>query len=204
MSVLYHGVPREMLGEVIFPLSRLASIDAPRYEFQRSKYAGREAALDFRVPHLDVLLNDTVHCACLHPYHLYQARRLVGLDPPRRPVNRPEAPSWMTGQAFEIPLERISDHSAVWYSARTLWINGAPNEDVPLTPPRDEFEPFDLERYRPLTAATPAHINYLRRMKDRGERPLMFVHIPHILVAGPIDVSGLRIVSWDKPPEHND
>lgn len=30
----------------------------------------------------------------------------------------------------------------------------------------------------------------------------MFVHIPHVLVAGPIDVSGVRIVAWDEPPEN--
>jgi hypothetical protein len=39
-------------------------------------------------------------------------------------------------------------------------------------------------------------------MKLRGERGLMFVHIPHVLVAGPIDVSGVRIVAWDEPPEN--
>ena len=64
-----------------------------------------------------------------------------------------------------------SGYRLVWYSWRTLWINGAPNEDV------------------------------LRWMQTRGERPLMFVHIPHVLVAGPIDVTGLRTVSWDEPPD---
>ena len=28
----------------------------------------------------------------------------------------------------------------------------------------------------------------------------MFVHIPHVLVAGPIDVRGLRTVAWDEEP----
>jgi hypothetical protein len=28
----------------------------------------------------------------------------------------------------------------------------------------------------------------------------MFVHVPHVLVAGPIDVSGVRVVGWDQPP----
>ena len=185
-----------MVGEVIYPLNQLAAVDFDRYEFQRSKYAGREAALDFRIPGIDMLFNDTVHCACLHPYRLYTARRELGFDPPRRGT----AGSWATGLAFEIPLERITVHPVVWYSVKTLWINGAPNEDVPLTPPLDEFEQFDPERYRPLTAATPAHISYLERMKNRGQRPLMFVHIPHVLVAGAIDVSGLRVVPWDEPP----
>jgi hypothetical protein len=26
----------------------------------------------------------------------------------------------------------------------------------------------------------------------------MFVHIPHVLVAGPIETDGLRIISWEQ------
>ena len=185
-----------MVGEVIYPLSQLREVDGRRYEFQVAKYAGRESVLDFRIPGLGVKFNDTVHCAALHPYHLYKARLDAGFEVPRRP----EPPAWATGLAFEIPLERILQHRVIWYSVRTLWINGAPNEDVPLVPPANEFEPFDPERYRPLPGPTQAHIEYLRRMKERGERGLMYVHIPHVLVAGQVDVSGLRAVGWDEPP----
>ena len=184
-----------MIGEVIYPLNQLR-LHPEQYEFQKSKYAGREQVLDFRIPRLDVLFNDTVHCAALHPHHLFSARRALGMDPP----SRPPMPSWATGLAFEIPLERILVHRVVWYSAKTTWINGAPGDDVPLTPPLEEFEPFDPKRYQPLSEPTARHIEYLRRMNTDGKRPLMFVHIPHILVAGPIDVSGLRVVSWDEPP----
>jgi hypothetical protein len=41
-------------------------------------------------------------------------------------------------------------------------------------------------------------------MKERGQRPLMFVHVPHVFVAGPIDVSGLRPLPWDQTPESDD
>ena len=198
MAFVYHGVPRDMVGEVIYPLNRLRQIDERLYEVQASKYAGRETVLDFRIPGLGVKFNDAVHCAAIHPHHLYRARVAAGFEVPPRP----EAPAAMTGLAFEIPLERIVEHPVVWYSCRTLWINGAPNEDVPVVPPADEFERFDPPRYRPLSAATEAHLEYLRRLKLRGERGLMFVHIPHVLVAGPIDVSGLRIVAWDEPPEN--
>jgi hypothetical protein len=71
---------------------------------------------------------------------------------------------------------------------------------VPLLPPADEFEPFDPARYEPLDAPTPAHLDYLKRMEDRGKPPLMFVHIPHVLVAGPVDVAGVRVVPWHEPP----
>ena len=86
---------------------------------------------------------------------------------------------------FAIPLERILSHRVVWYSAKTLWINGAPDEDVPDVAPAEEFEPFDPARYRELPDVPDAHVAYLCRMRKRERRPLMFVHTPHIFVPDP-------------------
>ncbi len=198
MAFVYHGVPRGMVGEVIYPLNQLDAVAPEAYELQKSKYAGREAVLDFRIPQLGLLFNDTVHCAPLHPYHLFSARERLGLDPPRAGVARTRG---FTGLFFEIPLERILVHPAAWYRWETLWINGAPGENVPPTPPPEEFERFDASRYSELSAVPADHVSYLRRMKERGQPPLLFVHIPHVLVAGAIDVRGLREIPWDRPAQ---
>jgi hypothetical protein len=195
MKVVYHGVPKDMVGHTVYPLNQLSEIAPQAYEFQKAKYAGREAVLDFHIPRLGVLFNDTVHCAALDPRQLCGARQRLGLPIPGTGMS-----SRMTGLFFAIPLERILQHRVVWYSGRTLWINGAPDEDVPLTPPDDEFEPFNPRLYRELSEPTSAHLAYLARMKSAGKPPLMFVHIPHILVAGPIDVSGLEPVKWESNP----
>ena len=195
MPFVYHGVPRDMTGDVLYPLNGLAAINPDLYEFQRSKYVGREAALKFRIPGLNLLLGDTIHCAALHPNRLFQARQAVGIE------NHSGSPaSWATGMFYAIPLERIEHHRAIWYSAATLWINSAPGETVPNAAPADEFDTFDRRHYRELSDVPVAHVAYLRRMKELGRRPLMFVHIPHILVAGQIDVTGLAPLAWDQPP----
>src|SRR6478752_8928342 len=106
MSFVYHTVPRDMVGEVIFPLNRLAAVAPDVYEYQRAKYAGREAVLDYRIPGTDLLFNDTVHCAPIHPHHLYRARQAAGLTV----ESRPQPPAIMSGLAYEIPLERILSH----------------------------------------------------------------------------------------------
>lgn len=191
---VWHGVPRGMVGDVIYPLMRLRDVAPTAYEGQRQKYVGRESVLDFQLPLLDIAFNDTVHCSPVHPHHLWEARRKLGFD--LEP--RPEPPKF-SGLFYEIPLERILVHPVLWYSGTTLWINGAPNEDVPLTPPVDEFELFDPDRYAPLPDVTGLHKQYLAQIKARGERGLMFVHIPHVLVAGPVSVSGCRIIGWDDP-----
>jgi hypothetical protein len=197
MVFVYHGVPSEMVGDVLYPLNQLATIAPEAYELQRSKYLGREAVLDARISPEGLLFNDTVHCAPLHPHRLFAAREALGFAPLRVTPGG----SHFSGQFFEIPLERISQQPVLWYRWETLWINGAPGEDVPDAPPIDEFEPFDFGRYRQLPDVTDAHLAYLRRMKDEGRRPLLFVHIPHVLVAGPIDTRGLRIIRWNEQPQ---
>jgi hypothetical protein len=184
-----------MVGDVLYPLNQLAAVRPDLYEFQKSKYRGRETALEFRIPGLDLPLGDTVHCAAVHPYRVFRARKRTGIE---NIVGT--TASWATGTFFAIPLERISHQRVVWYSAKTLWINGAPDEDVPDVAPAEEFEPFDPVRYQELPDVPDAHVAYLRQMKQRRQRPLMFVHIPHVFVAGPIDVSGLGPIAWDEPP----
>lgn len=195
MPRVYHTVPVDMVGTVLYPLNQLSAAAPEQYALQRAKYAGREAVLDFRIPSLNLLFNDTVHCSPLHPYHLLQARKDLGLPVPARP----RGPSW-TGLVYPIPLERIIIHSVIWYSWKTPWINGYPNDDVPMEPPTDEFEPFDPDCYHEMTAPTQGHLLYLATMQAQGRPSLMFVHIPHVLVAGPIDVSGLEPIPWNEPP----
>jgi hypothetical protein len=196
MSVVWHGVPADMIGETLVPLGQLKDVDEALYETQRAKYAGREQVLDYRLALLDRGFLDTIHCSSVHPHWIYRARRAAGFDVPARTET-----GWGIGLAFEIPLDRILVNPTLWYAWRTPWVNGYPGDDVPTAPPSEEFERFDPERYQPLGDVPELHRAYLAQMRGRGQRPLTFVHIPHVLVAGPIDVRGCRIVRWEDPPE---
>jgi hypothetical protein len=196
LSVVWHGVPQQMVGTNVVPLTQLRDVDPDLYEAQRAKYAGREAVLDYRIPLLGRGFLDTVHCSSVHPHMIYRARQEAGFDVPPRSDS-----GWGIGLAFEIPLERILTNRTAWYAWRTPWINGYPNEDVPAEPPPDEFEEFDPVRYAPLADVPDLHRRYLARMRDERRKPLMFVHIPHVLVAGAIDIRDCRIVRWEDPIE---
>lgn len=195
MTAVWHGVPENMVGETLFPLGQLRDVDASLYDKQRAKYAGREQVLDYRLPLLGCAFLDTIHCSSVHPHRIYQARRDAGFPVPARSNT-----GWGIGLAFEIPLERILVNPTLWYAWRTPWVNGYPNEDVPIAPPSEEFEVFDPARYAPLADVPDLHRAYLSRMSASHRRALTFVHIPHVLVAGPIDVRGCRIVRWEEPP----
>jgi hypothetical protein len=186
MSFVYHSVPRRMVGDVLYPLNELATIDPEAFEQQKAKYLGREQALSLRIPHLDVLWNDVIHCASIHPHWVFKTLRAAGFETELKP----DAPIWhTTGLFFEIPIERIDAERAVWYEA------------TDLNAPPEHFKPFDPAHYREVQEPSPEWLLYFRETKKRNQRPLMFFHIPHVLVAHPIDTRGLRILAWDKPPE---
>ena len=67
--------------------------------------------------------------------------------------------------------------------------------------PPDEFEPFDAERYTELCDVPSSSGQYLRRMLAARNRPLMFVTIPHVLVARPIALSGAQDIDPAEPPD---
>jgi hypothetical protein len=196
LSVVWHGVPQGMVGDTVVPLGQLRSLDPDLYETQKAKYAGREAVLDFQIPLLSCGFLDTVHCSSVHPHKIYRARQEAGFELPSRSDS-----GWGIGLTFEIPLARILVNRTAWYSWRTPWVNGYPYEDVPAEPPSDEFEDFDPARYTPLPDVPDRHRLYLARMREERRRPLTFVHIPHVLVAGSIDIRGCRIVRWEEPLE---
>src|SRR4051812_24295955 len=86
MSVVWHGVPRDMVGDTIYPLLQLRDVAPSAYDSQREKYAGREEVLDFTIPILHLRFNDTVHCSSVHPHHLWTARTNLGFELEARPT----------------------------------------------------------------------------------------------------------------------
>jgi hypothetical protein len=189
MPFLYHSRPPDMQGETLYPLNTLRETYPELYERERSKYIGREAVLKFRIPGLGVLWNDTLHLSPVHPFHLAAAWRSQGLS----------SLLWER-DFFRIPVDRIAGLPSVWFASEAFWVNNSPHEDVPLSPPVEEFSSFDPAEYEELADVPASYHTYLRRQHERGRRPLQFPKIPHVLVAGPIDVAGLPLVHPDVPP----
>jgi hypothetical protein len=79
----------------------------------------------------------------------------------------------------------------VVYDSRTHWLNSRPGQDVPAAPPEDEFTPFSLKTYQELNEVPQFHLDYLAEQRDAGLPALGFVFIRHVIVAGPVDISGL-------------
>ena len=97
---------------------------------------------------------------------------------------RLESPAW-EGEFFAIPVERVDARHAVWFERGAL--------------PLDDVVPFEPSAYRELKGPPAAYADYLRRYATEGRRPRPFAHVPHLLVAAPIDVGGVELVRAHQP-----
>jgi hypothetical protein len=183
MPFLYHVKPAEMRGRVLYPLNRLRTRQPDLYERELAKYVGREALFEVRIPLLDVLWNDALHLSPIHPSKLAAAWRAAGLW----------SEIWER-EFFEIPLDRIDGNPCVWFASGAL--HGA-SSDAPIQLSERDFTWFRPAAYRELVDAPPRHQEHLRQRSKQGRRPRPFAYVPHVLVAGPIDVTGVSIVRAD-------
>ncbi len=181
---LYHLCAPDMRGSLLYPLNELRQRLPDVYAREREKWAGRESVLEFVVPGLGVPWANTVNLSTLDPRLLVEARARLGV-----PVSR-----LLARRLVRIPLERLAGRAAVRLDSQTHWINSSPGEDVPLEPPSEAFSAFDPDSYEETLEVPPLHLEYLERQRVRGQVALGFVFVPHVLVAGSVDLSGLQRV----------
>lgn len=180
MSFVYHTRPAELRGTSLAPLSALRAAHPDLHAAAAAKYAGARAVnLTIRVPILGVGWDDVVHLLPVHPGLVYRAQRAAGLEP-------------ATQQFFEIPVARLAPEKTLWFRFGTEL---ALNEQLGQ-PPDEEFERFDVARYRGLAEVPARTAAYYRAAVAAGARPSPFRFIPQVLVAGPIDVAGVETVEW--------
>jgi hypothetical protein len=190
---VYHQLVPDFRGTVLYPLNDLATIYPDIYAREAPKYTGRERVMSYRVPHLDAPWADTVNLSTLDPRLLIAARQRLGIASSQLLLRR----------LLAIPIEHLARHRLVRYSGITRWINSSPGENVPTEPPTDEFEPTDPQSYRETADVPPAHLEYLTECQKTGRPALGFVHVPHVLALGPIDISDLQPIDTPRPTSGN-
>ena len=187
---VYHQLAPDFRGTILYPLNHLATVYPDIHGREAPKYAGREAVMSYRVPYLDAPWADTVNLSTLDPRLLVAARERLGIA----------SSQLLQRRLLPIPIEHLAGHRLVRYSGATRWINSSPGEDVPAEPPAHEFEPTDPQTYRETIDVPAAHLEYLTECQAAGKRALGFVHVPHVLALGPIDISPLSPIDIGLPP----
>src|SRR5258708_16115362 len=114
-----------MQGTLLYPLNQLESLLPEVYAGERAKYGGREKALDFRIPYVDLLWNDVLHTAAVHPYYLFRALRAADMDHTQRRGSE---------YSYRIPVEALRERRCVYYRTDSFCVNNAPHEKLASTP----------------------------------------------------------------------
>lgn len=173
MNFLYHRVPPNMQGNVLYPLNQLKDIYQKVYEEAVKKYKGREFVREQRIPPLNCLWNDVLHLTAVHPSDLRKAFKKA--EVPLRKL-----------KFFEInPLNLDNDKTKIW-----LYRN-LPRHETHKESEFVDFNPEELEDYSRIQEQT---IEYYRQEHRQGRKRLLFHLVLHILYKGEINIENCQIV----------
>ena len=186
MEYLYHRVPKNMNGTMLYPLNVLKNLQPEIYAEHVKKYEGREELLTTEIPPLNCLWNDVLHMTAVSPPELKANLAKAGLDLGPMPC-------------FKIPVDMIAGENSIAFIYRRDQ-NIIPtfdiNEQKTIFDPGviRGYEKFNSERmsiYRTVPYET---IEYYKRMAAENRRPLLFHLVPHVLFKGMIETKELEIV----------
>lgn len=176
MNYIYHLVPKNFTGTVLYPLNELMKHHPEVYTTHIKKYEGRQVLLERKIPILNCLWNDVLHFSPVHPQKIRAALFEAGFE-------------IKTLQWFEINPESIGINTQ--------------NTMIYLSPKREQgdfsvqvkdfelYEPKKLAEMSDIPAETMAHF---KEAKEKKEQPFLFNHIPHVLFRGMLETENVKVI----------
>ena len=174
MNYLYHSVSKNLRGNILYPLNVLKEKYPDLYEMQVSKYAGREHVTRQQIPILNCLWNDVLHFSAVHPSEIKKALIEAGS---KFDFNR---------SYYQINPELLSTKNTIVY----LYAH-VNNEREMEKENFVSYNPNDIAKFSHMPQATK---DYYKEIINKGERPLLYHRIPHILYKGSLDIIDMPII----------
>lgn len=174
MALLYHLVPRPLIGSTLYPLCRLRDSQPELYAACLQKYAGREALLQQPIFYLDCSRHEVVNLSPVHPARIREALVEVGY-------------AWRPRAWFELDPSALGfneENSVIYFTGRRK------KGDFKTT--QTQFEPYSPDRLTQLTRLPQMTVNHYQSAQNDGQPILLFHGVPHILHRGSIDISMAR------------
>ena len=173
---LYHRVPADLNGHILYPLNQLKSAYPSLYVTKAASYQNREAVMQARLPILDCLWNDVLHFSPIHPSKIQQALAEAGFV--RKPRHYFEVDPFAKGFGAE---------NAVIFLHQRVKLEKFQLEEA-------DFRRFTLAELSSLGEIPEATLTYYREMFEQGKRPLVYLYVPHILYQGSLDISDVKVI----------
>lgn len=176
MHYLYHAVPHDMRGTILYPLNILKDTQPDLYKNLVKKYIGREdVTLLAPVPPLDCLWNDVLYFSPVHPQEIQQA--LIEI----------------TGNSFHKKKFYQIDPMLLDPQKTTVYLPPLPSEKNQQRP--EDFVnyiPQEMEKYSTLPDITK---RYYKKAHDLGWTILAYNRVPQILYKGSLDITNIPIIT---------
>jgi len=173
MKYLYHRLPDDMKGNVLYPLNFLNKKYPGVYRQEVKKYLNRKYVLKVKIPIFNCLWNDVLHLTTVHPVRI------------RRLLDRAKVKS-SKRTYVKIPIDLLDKKKMIVYLFRYK------TKDFHSI---DQFEMFTLQNFKKYSRLRPKTLEYYKKEVSEKRRPLLYMYIPHILYKGTIDIDGLEVVS---------
>lgn len=169
-NYLYHQLPEDMEGDILYPLNELKEVYPEIYEKQVKKYQDREHLLDEVIPILRCRWNDVLHFSPVHPKEIQKVFEKINHE--------------FHGKFLEIDSKLLDLDKTVLYLYFTDGPGLNPKEII-------RFNPNELGKYSELRYETK---KYYKEEYLTSERPLLFYKIPHILFKGSLDIDDATVI----------
>ncbi len=175
MTHLYHSVPRDLHGNVLYPLNTIKEKYPTIYEQEVSKYAGRERLKEMRIPILNCLWNDVLFLSAVNPKEIKQALIDAGLSPD------------FTMKYYQIDSYLIKPKDAIIYLDKYTYDKDKMNEE--------NFSLYEADNIKDFSIMPQETKDYYKEAIGKRERPFSYHRIPHILYKGTLDITNQSIIS---------
>lgn len=172
MTYIYHGIPEDMKGSTLIPLSEMMTVDPELRAKYLEKYKGREEILERKIPLLDCLWHDVVQLLPLHPKKLFELQKRLGLIE--------QIPKY---RYFQIDTSQLDASKTVVY------FKTAPGEKNVTVKWLTDVDLNDLQDVPAATAG------YYKNMVGTGEPVFNYQFVPHVIYRGYINISDAKIIS---------
>ncbi len=171
MNYIYHWVPENMQGDILYPLNILKEKYPDLYQKEASKYTGREHIMQQQIPFLDCLWNDVLHFSPVHPSVVKENLMDAGRTKP------------FDMNFFKINPHLLNPANTIVYLNRHKDMRDRLKEDNFA-----QYNPDDIAQYSEIRDET---TRYYKEMYSQGKSPLLFHGVVHILYKGPLDTKGV-------------
>jgi hypothetical protein len=178
---IYHIVPGDVEGRVLYPLNETKERYPSLYERLMEKYIGRERLLSMYIPPLDCSWSDVLHMSPVHPDKVVRALAKAGIE--------------RGFGYYEIDPATLDQSKLLIYKNEEREIGKAYDLQ------ESDFAPFKIEDLSKWDYIPDETIDYYKRRMAEGKPYLIFRHIPHVLYKGQVDVRELDLKTTKKTHE---